>query len=71
LSSYKARNFSASREEQRFREYKALTAISTAMFMQFKVANTYIDNELFPDDPSFTPVDPDPDGEGIYVTLDQ
>jgi hypothetical protein len=35
------------------------------------VVNTYIDNELFPDDPSFTPVDPDPDGEGIYVTLDQ
>ena len=33
-------------------------------FMQFKVANAYVD-ALFPDDPSFPPVEPAENGDGI------
>jgi alkaline phosphatase D len=44
--------------------------INTVTFMQFKVANTFIDAH-FPDDPNFSPVEPAENSDGIYVTLDQ
>ncbi|HLL39715.1 MAG TPA: alkaline phosphatase D family protein [Rubrobacteraceae bacterium] len=45
-----------------------LYVINTVTFMQFKVANSYLD--LFPGTPTL-PVLPDPNNDGVYVTLEQ